>query len=104
HRGAWLISVRAPVGEINFADRDYGIGRGLASIAAKFIDPSYLGYALAAAVPQLRSVATGSTYEAVSASQIGNLQIPVLDLEIQKAIAAFLDRETARIDKLIAKK
>lgn len=35
---------------------------------------------------------------------IGNCKIFVPDLVTQKAIAAFLDRETARIDKLIAKK
>ena len=31
-KGSILISVRAPVGDVNIADRDYCIGRGLAAI------------------------------------------------------------------------
>jgi type I restriction enzyme S subunit len=50
------------------------------------------------------SVATGSTYQAVSAPQIGNLKIPCPDADTQKEIADFLDRETARVDQLIEKK
>jgi type I restriction enzyme S subunit len=56
------------------------------------------------ALPKLSRVATGSTYEAVSGSDIGNLLVPLPDLPTQKAIATFLDRETARIDQLIEKK
>jgi len=34
---------------------------------------------------------------------IGRIQVPVPDLPTQRAIADFLDRETARIDSLIEK-
>jgi type I restriction enzyme S subunit len=103
HKGAWLISVRAPVGQLNYADQDYGIGRGVAGISAKTIDRHFLGYILRHSVATLRSIATGSTYEA-SAGQVGNLSIPYPDIATQQAIADFLDRETARIDQLIEKK
>jgi type I restriction enzyme S subunit len=102
--GTWLISVRAPVGELNFADRDYGIGRGLAGIKAGTIDPDYLGYVLRNGVQQLRSRSTGSTYEGISTSQLGELLIPSPDIRTQRAVADFLDHETARIEQLIAKK
>jgi type I restriction enzyme, S subunit len=102
--GSWLVSVRAPVGQINRADRHYGIGRGLASVRPLRINDSFLGYALQAIVPQLRSVATGSTYEAVTTADIGNVRIRVPAAKEQRTIADFLDRETARIDALIAKK
>ncbi len=104
HKGAWLISVRAPVGQLNYADQDYGIGRGVAGISAKTIDRHFLGYILRHSVATLRSIATGSTYEAVSAGQVGNLSIPYPDIATQQAIADFLDRETARIDQLVGKK
>lgn len=48
--------------------------------------------------------AQGVTRYGLTLNGIGSVNIPVPDLAIQKAIAAFLDRETARIDKLIAKK
>lgn len=99
----WLFSVRAPVGRMNRSDREYGIGRGLAAIRDKAMDGLYLGFALESSAPNLSAVSTGSTYEAVSTSQIGNLLIPLPELPTQRKIAAFLDQETARIDALIEK-
>jgi type I restriction enzyme S subunit len=40
----------------------------------------------------------------VTRGELGTLPIPVLPCDEQRAIAAFLDRETARIDALVAKK
>ena len=100
-----LVSVRAPVGRMNIADQRYGIGRGLAAIAARSsVNKAFLSYAVESAVPELQSWSTGSTYDAVSGSDIGNLSIPLPDLPTQKAIADFLDRETARINQLIERK
>lgn len=48
--------------------------------------------------------AQGVTRYGLTLNGIGSIEIPVPDLTTQKAIVAFLDRETARIDKLIAKK
>ena len=101
---AWLFSVRAPVGALNLADRDYGIGRGLAAVLPTSIDHSYLGYALVHVREYLRSLATGSTFEAISTPQLGNAEIPLPDLDTQRRIADYLDDKTARIDALIEKK
>jgi len=45
-----------------------------------------------------------ATIQNVSAEKYGNLPVPLPPLDEQRTIAAFLDRETARIDELIAKK
>ena len=99
------MSVRAPVGKLNRADRDYGIGRGLCAVRAigGVSEPRFLGYALEAAVPELQSHATGSTYDAVAIEDVANMVIGVPLPAKQGAIADFLDRETAKIDALIAK-
>jgi type I restriction enzyme S subunit len=103
--GDILISVRAPVGALNIADQDYGIGRGLCAIKpASGFDVQFAFYSLYATRTQLDAVATGSTYDAVTASEIGNLPTLLPDLPEQRAIVAFLDHETARIDALVAKK
>ena len=107
HKGAWLISCELlwpPV--INYADQAlwHWAPPGVAGISAKTIDRHFLGYILRHSVASLRSIATGSTYEAVSAGQVGNLSIPYPDIATQQAIADFLDRETARIDQLVEKK
>ena len=100
--GDVLISVRAPVGAINAADREYGIGRGLAAIRPRKVNPRFLWWSLHASVVALRSVATGSTYEAVTAEDLGSLRIPLVEEREQRAIADFLDAETNRIDSLAA--
>jgi type I restriction enzyme S subunit len=53
---------------------------------------------------QLKWTKSGTTVESLEQEQISNTQIPVPSLEEQRAIAAFLDRETERIDALIEKK
>ena len=98
-----LFSVRAPVGAINVADQTYGIGRGLCAITP--IDDNskrYLFHGLDIVKCELFSVATGSTYDAVSVEQIGNARCVIPPPQEQSTIAAFLDRETAKIDALIA--
>ncbi len=52
----------------------------------------------------LRTVAIQATIENVSAERYSRMPIPLPSLDEQHAIAAFLDRETARIDALVAKK
>jgi type I restriction enzyme, S subunit len=98
-----LFSVRAPVGAINIADQSYGIGRGLCAITAR---PKhslrFVFHALQVMKSELFSVATGSTYEAVSTDQVGNATCLAPPLPEQTQIAAFLDRETAKIDALVA--
>lgn len=102
--GDILLSVRAPVGALNWADRAYGIGRGLDAIRPRdgLADPRYLWWVMHASVPTLQATATGSTYEAVTAEDVGNIPVPSAALLKQRSIADYLDRETARIDKLIA--
>ena len=50
------------------------------------------------------NAAQGVTRYGLTLNGIGSIPIPVPDLDTQKTIAVFLDRETARIDQLIAKK
>jgi len=100
--GDLLFSVRAPVGRLNVADQMYGIGRGLCSIRPRDgCVARFLFYWLQEATRSLEAVATGSTYEAVSVDQVAGTVALVPDIQEQTAIAAFLDRETAKIDALI---
>lgn len=101
-----LFSVRAPVGAMNVADQKYGIGRGLVAIRsdrdAPFCD-RFLFYYLLFARRRLHAVATGSTYAAVSVSDVECL--PVIDpgYEMRGAIVEYLDREMAKLDAFVRK-
>jgi type I restriction enzyme S subunit len=46
----------------------------------------------------------GSSREGLNFEQVGNLEIPLPSLPTQRAIANYLDRETGRIDGLVAAK
>ncbi|MEU7566750.1 restriction endonuclease subunit S [Streptomyces fradiae] len=99
--GDILISVRAPVGALNVADRRYGIGRGLCAITPSDCDGRFLWWWLHAQRARLNAVSTGTTYRAVTAEDVGGLPFPQLDIAEQRRIAKFLDGEAARIDKLL---
>ncbi len=70
------------------------------------VDAGYL-YRLCQAnafVADVEARSTGVSYPAINPSALAAIKVPFPDLAAQKAIAAFLDRETTRIDKLIAKR
>jgi type I restriction enzyme S subunit len=52
----------------------------------------------------IRALSSQETRDGLNQSILGRLPVPLFDHHTQKAIAAFLDRETARIDQLIDKK
>ena len=93
------------MGALNVADQEIGIGRGVAAIVAQTpMVPRFTVWLLHAMGPVLRTHATGSTFEAVTATDIGNLPFALPNASEQTRIANFLDEQTARIDALIAEK
>ena len=104
--GSLLISVRAPVGAVNIADRPYGIGRGLCAVVpdSRLLLPSFTWYALPVTRNELWSIATGSTYEAVSANEVAAMSMPLPPVDEQLTIARFLEEQTKKIDDLIEAK
>ena len=96
-----LISVRAPVGDVNIADQTCCIGRGLAAIRERtgLSNYKFIFYYLQFLKPTLEQQGTGSTFKAINKNNIENIDIPVLPLETQQKIADVLDKAQALIDK-----
>ncbi|GAB3244297.1 restriction endonuclease subunit S [Nocardioides dilutus] len=63
--------------------------------------PEYLNYQFKSMGPVFKSLNMGSTHQTIYQKDAASLQIVVPPLEEQRAIAHYLDRETARIDRLI---
>jgi type I restriction enzyme, S subunit len=98
--GDTLISVRAPVGEVNRADQDYAIGRGLAALRAKTLDPDFLYHAIQRWRWCLQRVAQGTTFDAITARHFEHLRVAVpSDINEQAAIARILDAADAAIER-----
>jgi type I restriction enzyme S subunit len=99
--GSVLISVRAPVGDVNIANMDYCIGRGLASISFKngYGYNEYLFYCLQFLKPLLEKEGYGSTFKAINKEVLTKFQIPLPPLEEQQKIAQILQSIDQRIEK-----
>lgn len=70
-----LISVRAPVGDMNMADKEYCIGRGLSALTIKKINQKFAFYALFQERIQLDRLAQGSTFLAIGKNDFDKLLI-----------------------------
>ncbi|KQC09213.1 MAG: hypothetical protein APR55_10595 [Methanolinea sp. SDB] len=89
-RNTILISVRAPVGDVNVADIDYCIGRGLASISLSRGDNLFLFYLLYHLKDIIEQEGRGSTFKSINKRGLMDLTIPLPPLSEQKAIAHLL--------------
>lgn len=113
HPGDILISVRAPIGALNIADRECCIGRGLAALTVDetLCDGGYLWYAIANKVDELNAKGTGSTFKAISKNVLVETEIPLPSLDKQQRISVILDKlsglislrkqQLAKLDELV---
>jgi type I restriction enzyme S subunit len=99
-----LISVRAPVGDVNIANIDYCIGRGLASISLNNGENRFLFYLLTYFKPEIEKEGTGSTFKAINKTKLQNFLIPYpLPIEQHKITYVLSTIQTAQenTDKVI---
>jgi len=78
---------------------------GFAVLRARGVDERFLKYAVLdrAFMDQVVAQSTGVSYPAINASDLVRIRIPLPAPHDQRAIADYLDRETAQIDAFIAK-
>ncbi len=103
-----LLSVRAPVGEVNIAPFKCCVGRGLSAIRTKEdrLHYLFLFYYLKLNSKVFEKIATGSTFKAIKKNDIENYLIPLPPLEEQKKIAHVLrtmDNAIKIVEKAIEK-
>jgi type I restriction enzyme S subunit len=96
------MSVRAPVGPINFATKRICIGRGLAAIRAmEGIDHNFLFYALLSKQDEVKGK-QGAVFASINKKQIESITIPFPPLQEQKRIVAILDEAFEGIGRAVA--
>jgi type I restriction enzyme S subunit len=66
--------------------------------------PKFLLWALRGTIDEIRATTMGSTHKTIYMPDIEQIRVPMPPVEMQEAIAEFLDAETARIDALVEKK
>jgi len=93
-----LMSVRAPVGDLNITKEKCIIGRGLCALQTKFENGRFLYYLIKSNVSKLISLETGAVYGAVNKTTIENLELKIPPLSTQRKIASILSAYDDLID------
>ena len=108
-----LISVRAPIGALNYAKEECCIGRGLAALTPNKskILPEYMFWLLKGKNAELNSKRTGSTFKAIGRKVLEEILVPDIGMEQQMEYAANLEKingiiqlrkqELQKLDELI---
>ncbi len=94
-----LLSVRAPVGDLNISKAHICIGRGLASLCMKNGNTEYLFYLLRANIEELISQESGTVYGSINRNDINNFNVLVIDSdEKQREISHILSTLDDKIE------
>ncbi|HAU2307377.1 TPA: restriction endonuclease subunit S [Legionella pneumophila] len=95
--GDLILCIRATIGDLNWSDNQYCLGRGVAGLRpiSNKLDKNYLWYFLQFYKEELQKKGTGSTFKQISRSHIEEIEVPLPPLEEQKRIAAILDKADA---------
>ena len=103
--GSIVLSTRAPIGHLAITGVPAATNQGCRTLVpSSDADGGFAYYALLASRAVLQSLGKGSTFMELNPTDLGGHVLPLPPLVEQRAIAAFLDRETERIDALVAKK
>lgn len=99
--GDVLMSVRAPVGPVNFATREICIGRGLAAIRnGSKLSRNYLFYYLLFKRDEIEGN-DGAVFPSINKKQIGEIDLVLPPFPEQERIVAILDKVFSGIDQAI---
>ena len=95
-----LISVRAPIGALNYANKKCCIGRGLAAITVNNpVERNYIFHLLKAKNAELNRKGTGSTFKAIGKNVLEDIPVPIVSSEIQLHITRLMDITESIISK-----
>ncbi len=89
-----IVCVRATIGDLNWSDKEYCLGRGVAALRVneQSADRNYIWRAVEHGAARLSSLGRGATFKQISKPDISNFEIALPSLDEQKRIAAILDQ------------
>lgn len=100
-----VLSKRAPIGRVAILRISACSNQGCFLLTQKVkSDSRFFYYWLLLNTSYLESLGSGSTFMELGMDDVKSMRVPAFTHERQSAIADYLDRETARIDTLIAAK
>jgi type I restriction enzyme S subunit len=101
--GSLVVSTRAPIGYVAQLAVPAATNQGCRTLVPRAdVDSRYFRYQLLSLRQELESRGQGSTFRELGTEELATIPISAPDVDEQRPIADYLDRETARIDRLIA--
>ena len=98
-----VLSTRAPIGSLAIAETAMCTNQGCKSLVPIFeADTKYFAHLLSVSTTELNIRGKGTTFLELSGDELSAFKVPAPPEFEQTQIAAFLDRETAKIDALVA--
>lgn len=93
-KGEIILCIRATIGDLNWSDKEYCLGRGVAGLFGHTdkLDQKYLWHWLKNIAPLLKSKGKGATFLQVTKEDICSLEIILPPLSEQRRIASILDQ------------
>ena len=94
------------IARIETTDANFIVSTGFAVIRPRELDGGFAAYVLSSPyfVDRVVAHSVGVSYPAINAGELACLDIAFPPIPEQRAIVAFLDRETTKIDALVSKK
>lgn len=97
--GDVIMSVRAPVGDLNITPVDMCLGRGVCSLRMNNGNQEYLYYLMKYNVAELINKESGTVFGSVNRNDINNLQVNIHEEDEQIKIARFLSAIDEKIEQ-----
>lgn len=103
--GSIVLTKRAPIGQLAVLAKEACSNQGCFLLTPRHeTDTRFFYYWLCAKVDYLQVLGRGSTFMELSTDELKSLSVPHPSLARQRAIANYLDHETARLDALVRAK
>ena len=96
--GDIIMSVRAPVGDLNITPVDICLGRGVCSLRMNNGNQEYLYYLMKYYIPHLLNKESGTVFGSVNRKDILGLEVNVVEYKEQQKIARFLSAIDDKIE------
>ncbi len=94
-----LFTSRAPIGYVALAKNEIATNQGFKSLVLKDDnDPKFFYYLLKNITPQIKSYASGSTFQEISGKVLSTITIKIPSANIQKRIGEFIEEFDKKIE------
>lgn len=99
--GDIIVCVRATIGDLNWADRSYCYGRGVAAVrVSEEHDPEFIWYWIDACRLHLLGLGRGATFKQISKEDLSKLPTPLLSLTNQRHIVIRIKECMGRVEEI----